>query len=96
MAPYASKKDLYLDNLLGTLVGYMSSHSSDCVEITPIAKDLSSFVDLERLTWELSPTTSEHVLPSKSRDRGVFISELGCKIRSVNQLTSQQFTNLID
>ena len=70
----------------------MSSHSFDYVKITPIAKDLSSFVDLKQVAQELSLTTSECVL--LSGDRGVFILELGQKIWSVSQLTSQQFASL--
>ena len=56
----------------------MSSHSSDCVEIRPVTEDSSNSTDLERLAWELSPSTSENVL--LSGDRGVFIPELGRKI----------------
>ena len=49
-------------------------------------------MDLERLAWELSLTISKRVLTSG--DQGVFIPELGRKIRSVSQLTSQQFASL--
>ena len=72
----------------------MSSHNFDCVEILPVAEDLSNSVDLERLAREISPATSEHVLPSS--DRGVFIPELSRKICSVNQLTSQELASLTD
>ena len=63
----------------------MSSHSSDCIEIRSVAPDSSSLVDLEQLAQELSPITSEYMLPSE--DRGVCIPELGRKIQSVSQLT---------
>ena len=72
----------------------MSSHSSDCFKISPIAKDLISSVDLEWLAHEISLVTSEHVLLSSNR--GVFILELDCKICSVNQLTPQQFASLTE
>ena len=72
----------------------MSSHSSGCVEITPIAEVSSSFVDLEWLVQEISLATSKHVLPSG--DRGAFIPELNRKIRSISQLTSQQLASLTD
>ena len=68
----------------------MSSHSSDCVEI----RHLSNSVDLEQLVQELSLTTYERVL--LSGDQGVFIPELGHKIRSVCQLTTKQFARLTD
>ena len=44
----------------------MSSHSSDCVEIFPDAKKLSSSVDLERLAQEINLASSEHVLPART------------------------------
>ena len=56
----------------------MSSRSYDCIEIRPVAEDSSNLVDLKRLPLELSPTIFERVL--SSRDRGVFIPELGCKV----------------
>ena len=70
----------------------MSSHSSNYIEIRPITEDSSSLVDLERLARELSPTTSERVL--LSMHIGIFIPELGCKIQSVCQLTSNNLLAL--
>ena len=72
----------------------MSSHNSDCVEIFPIAEESSSSMDLERLAREISPASSEHVLPSS--DQGIYIPELGRRICSINQLTHQQRASLID
>ena len=72
----------------------MSSHSSDCVETRLIVVDSSSSVDLEQLMRELSLAISERVL--SSGDRGIFIPDLGRKIKSVSQLTSQQFASFTD
>ena len=72
----------------------MSSHSSDCVEVFPTTEESSSSVDLERLARELSPASSEHVLPSS--DRGIYIPELGRRICSINQLTRQQRASLTE
>ena len=60
----------------------MSSYNSDCVEVFPTAEESSSSVDLERLVCELSPASSEHVLPSS--DQGIYIPELGRRICSIN------------
>ena len=65
----------------------MSSHNSDYVEVFPTVEESSSLVDLEKLACEISPASSEHVLPSS--DRGIYIPELGKRICSINQLTRQ-------
>ena len=70
----------------------MSSHSSNCMEIFPNVEESSSSVDLEQLTQELSPASSEHVM--SSLDRGIYIPELGRRISSINQLTRQQRASL--
>ena len=70
----------------------MSSRSSDYAEVFPNAEESSSLVDLEQPTKELSPTSSEHVMPSS--DQGIYIPELGRRISTINQLTSQQRASL--
>ena len=70
----------------------MSSHSSDCAEVFPNVEESSSSVDLEHLVHELSPVSSEHVMPSSGR--GIYIPELGRRISIINQLTRQQHASL--
>ena len=72
----------------------MSSHNLDCVEVFPTAEESSNSVDLERLAHELSPASSEHVLPSS--DREIYILELGRRICTINQLTCSQHASLTE
>ena len=74
------------------MLGAVSSHSSNFVEVFPTADESSNSVDLEQLVRELSQTSSEHVLPSS--DRGIYIPELGKRICTINQLTRQQRASL--
>ena len=74
--------------------GDMSSHSSNYVEIFPVAEKSSNSVDLERLALKISLASSKHVLPRLNQ--GVYIPELDRRIFSINQLTRQQCASLTD
>ena len=51
----------------------MSSHSSDCVEVSPDLEESSGLIDLGQLARELSLASSKHVMPSL--DQGIFIPD---------------------
>ena len=70
----------------------MSSDSLDCVEFFPNAEEPRSSVDPEQFTRGLSPTSFEHAMPSS--EQWVYILELGRRISSINQLTSDQRASL--
>ena len=64
------------------------------MDVFPTAEKSSSSVDLEKLVRELSPASSEHVMPSS--ERGIYIPKLGRRISTINQLTSQQHASLLE